>query len=138
MNDKVNINLDEYTRYKYLIENIKDNIKDNIWEIDLNFIYTYISPTIKEMCGYEVDEIIGRSVFDFLTDESKIKMQELWSRIIYKRVNFGYMNSELYELQAVCKNGEKIGAKFARSLFLRKKINWYYWNNKGYYRKENA
>jgi PAS domain S-box-containing protein len=52
-------------RFRALIE----SISDWIWEIDANAVYTYVSPKIKELLGYEPEEIIGKRPFDLMTLE---------------------------------------------------------------------
>ncbi|WLV25341.1 PAS domain S-box protein [Aciduricibacillus chroicocephali] len=52
-------------RYRMLVE----HVSDWIWEVDQNGIYTYASPQIKDILGYEPDEIIGRTPFDLMVPE---------------------------------------------------------------------
>jgi PAS domain S-box-containing protein len=59
--------LHQFNRYKYIIE----NIKDVIWEMDKDYVFTFISPNVKEMTGYEADEVVGRKITDFLVEESR-------------------------------------------------------------------
>ena len=55
-------------KYRSLIE----TTSDWIWEVDVNGIYTYSSPQVKDILGYEPEEIIGKTLFDFMQpDESK-------------------------------------------------------------------
>ena len=49
-------------RYRSLV----DNTSDWIWEVDQNSIYTYASPKIKDLLGYEPEEVIGKTPFDFM------------------------------------------------------------------------
>jgi len=45
---------------------------DWVWEIDQNGIYTYTSPKVKDLLGYEPEEIIGKTPFDLMPpDEAK-------------------------------------------------------------------
>ncbi|MEA4813544.1 MAG: sensor domain-containing diguanylate cyclase [Oscillospiraceae bacterium] len=93
--------LDEYSRYKYVVE----NIKDVIWELDTNMIFTFISPTVKGMTGYNDCEIIGRCMLDFLTDKSKKLIMDQ----VKKRRDIGSKgDSPLYDVKFVCKDGHKI------------------------------
>lgn len=49
-------------RYRRLVE----TTDDWVWEVDADAIYTYASPKVKELIGYEPEEIIGVSVFDLM------------------------------------------------------------------------
>jgi PAS domain S-box-containing protein len=46
-----------------------ETTSDFIWEADLNGIYTYASPRIKNILGYEPEEIVGERVVDFKSPE---------------------------------------------------------------------
>ena len=46
--------------------NLVESTTDYIWEIDENGRYTYVSPAVKALIGYEPSEVIGRSPFDFM------------------------------------------------------------------------
>lgn len=96
--------LEEYYRYKYIIE----NIKDIIWEMDSNLIFTFISPTSKDMVGYEADEMVGRCMLDFLTNESKNRISEQWKQKILSRVSGDSKEAVLLDVQFICKDGRKM------------------------------
>jgi PAS domain S-box-containing protein len=53
-----NVLQSEYARYKFVIE----NIKDVIWEADANAEFTFISPAIQEMAGYDASQMLGRCI----------------------------------------------------------------------------
>ena len=51
---------------------IVESTSDWIWEVDKNGVYTYASPKVKKLLGYEPKEIIGKRVFDLMPpDEAK-------------------------------------------------------------------
>jgi PAS domain S-box-containing protein len=52
-------------RFRSLVE----TTSDWIWEVDANDIYTYASPRIRELLGYEPQELIGRTPFDLMPPE---------------------------------------------------------------------
>lgn len=95
-------NLEEYVRYKYVIE----NIKDILWEMDANFTFTFVSCASKETSGYETEELIGRCMLDFLAPESKEHVRQQWERRISNNENF--LKVILYDVQFVCKDKTKI------------------------------
>jgi len=53
-------------RYRLLAE----NIRDVIWVLDLDLNYTYISPSVKRLRGYETQEVMKQRLEDILTPES--------------------------------------------------------------------
>ncbi len=44
---------------------------DWIWEINSDGLYTYASPRVKDLLGYEPEEIIGKSPLDFMPDKER-------------------------------------------------------------------
>lgn len=104
MSNEVSNNFNEYARYKFVIE----NIKDVIWEMDANLVFTFVSPTSKAMAGYEAEEMLGRCILDFLTATSKARVHELWKQNLSKRVEGTYRNTILYDVKMICKNGQAI------------------------------
>ncbi|OPY90748.1 MAG: Blue-light-activated protein [Syntrophus sp. PtaU1.Bin208] len=55
-------------RFRALVE----TTSDWIWETDARGVYTYASPKVKDILGYEPSEIVGRAVLDLMPpDEAK-------------------------------------------------------------------
>jgi len=52
-------------RYRALVE----TTSDLIWEVDENAIYTYRSPKVKDILGYSPDQVLGKTLFDFMLDD---------------------------------------------------------------------
>lgn len=91
----------EYDRYLYIIE----NMKDVIWEMDAAFVYTYMSPNAKQMCGYASEEMVGRSMPEFLTEESRNYVVALAGRHLNSRIEGSRDKIMLQVVQFVCKDG---------------------------------
>jgi PAS domain S-box-containing protein len=49
-------------RFRSLVE----TINDWMWEVDANGKYTYASPKVRNLLGYEPEEVVGRTPFDFM------------------------------------------------------------------------
>ena len=49
-------------KFRVLIESA------DVWinEVDLNGVYTYVNPKVKDLLGYSQKEVIGRTIFDFM------------------------------------------------------------------------
>ena len=52
-------------KFRDLIE----NIYDWVWETDMNVVFTYSNPRVREYLGYAPEEVIGRCMYDFMTPE---------------------------------------------------------------------
>ncbi|MEM9831630.1 MAG: PAS domain S-box protein [Bacteroidota bacterium] len=54
-------------KYRFLAENTQDIITLQ----DLNMGYTYVSPRIREVAGYEPEDLLGKASFDFLHPDDR-------------------------------------------------------------------
>jgi len=52
-------------KYKSLVE----STSDIIWETNAEGIYTYVSPQLESILGYKPSEIIGKSPYNFISDD---------------------------------------------------------------------
>ncbi|MFC1478381.1 PAS domain S-box protein [Candidatus Margulisiibacteriota bacterium] len=55
---------------------------DWVWAVDANGTYVYSSPKIKDLLGYEPEDVIGKSPFDFMPPEEKERISALFQRIV--------------------------------------------------------
>jgi len=58
---------------------------DWIWEVDDKGIYTYCSEKVKNVLGYNTEEIMGKTPFDFMSPEEVGKIRMVFAEIINKR-----------------------------------------------------
>lgn len=54
--------------------NLVEQTSDWVWEINSDFIYTYVNPKVYDILGYEPDEILGKSLFEFMPPEEAIQV----------------------------------------------------------------
>ncbi|MBA4389772.1 MAG: hypothetical protein C0399_02410 [Syntrophus sp. (in: bacteria)] len=52
-------------RFRTLVE----TTSDMVWEVDRHARYTYVSPKIRDILGYEPDEVIGKKTLDLMLPE---------------------------------------------------------------------
>ncbi len=71
-------------RYRHLVE----SSHDWIWEIDENCVYTYASPLVKELLGYESEEVLGKTPFDLMPEEEAGRVEPLFAAIAAGRQSF--------------------------------------------------
>ncbi|MDJ0767011.1 MAG: PAS domain S-box protein, partial [Myxococcota bacterium] len=57
---------------------LTESTSDWIWQVDANGEYTYVSPRSVEMLGYEPQEFIGRTAFDFMRPEEANRVREIF------------------------------------------------------------
>jgi len=81
---------------------ISYNIADWIWEIDKDGKYTFSSGNVKEILGYDPEELIGKTPFD-LMPEDEAKHAKNFLKIISEKESI--VDFENWNL---AKNGEKV------------------------------
>ena len=90
-------------RYRLLAE----NVSDLIWAVDADLNYTYLSPSIKDLAGFDPEDVLGKPLTHFLTPASKKLADELHPRAIarWKREGGKTFNFKPMELEHVSKDG---------------------------------
>ncbi len=66
--------------------NLVESTNDLIWELDENAIYTYVSPQVKDILGYEVEEVLGKTPFNFMPPEEAHRVHEMTSNRVAWRL----------------------------------------------------
>lgn len=60
--------------YRDLVE----KISDWVWQVDETMVYTYVSPKSRELFGYEPEEMVGKTPFDFMpADQAELVLKEI-------------------------------------------------------------
>ena len=68
-------------KFRSLIE----STSDWIWEIDVNGVYTYSSPKVTDILGYEPGEIMGKTPFDLMPPEEAARLGQQFASITAER-----------------------------------------------------
>jgi len=95
------------SRYRLLAE----NITEHVWLMNLNALkITYVSPSVKKMYGYELDEISKLSLRKILTEDSFRKMVEAVAQEIPKAAEVPppVIHQHTLELEARHKDGHRL------------------------------
>ena len=80
-----------------------ESISDWVWEIDEKGRYTYCSPRVSDMLGYDPSELIGKSPFELMPPDEATRVATLFGPIIAKQgVLKGLENTSIH------KNGRRI------------------------------
>ena len=77
---------------------LAETTSDWIWEVDTNGIYTYVSPKVKDLLGYEPDEVIGKTPFDLMIPNEAKNIGEMFRAIVESQRPFtGLENTNLHK-----------------------------------------
>ncbi len=82
---------------------LTESTSDWIWEMDRNGVYTYSSPKIRDLLGYEPAEVIGKTPFDFMSSDYAQRLAEEFKLIAESKKPFAAL-----ENVTMHKDGRKI------------------------------
>ncbi len=77
--------LESEKRFRQIVE----NALEWIWEVDANGLYTYASPIVKKILGYEPEEMVGKKYFyDLFPPEDREEMKNAAFEAFAKKLSF--------------------------------------------------
>lgn len=93
-------------RYRLLAE----NMKDQLWIMDLNLNISYVTPSVEKLLGYTLEELKKTSLDKLLTAESFAKAMAFYSREmpIARTAPADYLLTRSLELEFRAKDGHTI------------------------------
>ena len=80
---------DSAGRFRALIE----GTGNWIWEVDQDGIYTYASPRVKDLLGYEPEEVIGKTPFDLMPADEAQRVAALFREIASSQQAFARLEN---------------------------------------------
>ncbi|RLD58490.1 MAG: hypothetical protein DRJ05_07935 [Bacteroidetes bacterium] len=81
---------------------LTENMADGVFSLDLMGCFTYVSPVIETMSGYQLQYLMGRSFTEVLSPESiELAVKNFKQGILGKKIS-------PYEIELVCRNGTKM------------------------------
>ncbi len=89
-------------KYRGLVE----KVNDWVWEIDAHGVYTYVSPRVRELLGYEPEEIVGKTPFDLMPPA---EAQRVWNA--FEPIWRAHQPLELLANTLVRKDGRQISVE---------------------------
>ncbi|MCP4763910.1 MAG: PAS domain S-box protein [archaeon] len=92
---------------------ISENARDVIWTVDLDWKFTYVSPSVEDVLGYSVEEIFSLDLSKFVDSKSLEKLGKTYE---YSLDNPEKRISVTYEIQHTHKNGQTIESEMTTNL----------------------
>ena len=62
-------------------QGLVENLNDIVWAMDKNALFTYVSPRIREILGFEPEHYLGKPIMSFMPPEDTPKFMEGFGRI---------------------------------------------------------
>jgi len=77
---------------------LTESTSDWVWEVDVDGVYTYASPKVKDLLGYEPEEVIGKTPFDLMPPEEAKCIAEEFRAIVDSQRPFARLeNTNLHK-----------------------------------------
>jgi PAS domain S-box-containing protein len=81
-------------RFRSLVE----TTSDLVWEVDGDGFYTYVSPKVKDLLGYDPQSVLGKRPLDFMPGDEAVRIAAIWGAITESRQSFsGLQNINLHK-----------------------------------------
>ncbi|HEY9804576.1 MAG TPA: PAS domain S-box protein [Leptolyngbyaceae cyanobacterium] len=61
--------------------NLVEASSDCLWEVDENAVYTYVNPKVKDILGYEPEELLGKTPFEMMTPKEAERVMNIYAPI---------------------------------------------------------
>ncbi len=94
-------------KFRDLIE----NIFDWVWETDVNVVFTYSNPRVRDYLGYAPEEVIGRPMYDFMKPDMVKRITGMLSGMIEHRTQVATAEKTM-----IAKDGKPVDFEMTVSL----------------------
>ncbi len=84
-------------------------ISDIIWEIDENDKCVYINEEVEKVMGYKPEDFIGKTPFDFMTQEESERTKEIFNQYKKEKKSFAFMECQFVHKKGDILDGEISG-----------------------------
>lgn len=95
---------------------LADSVSDVIWTMDLDGRLNYVSPSVEQLRGYSVEEVMQQSMEDYLTPESLLVAQREFGRFVATIVAGSRPPDFRLELEQRCKSGATVWTEITASV----------------------
>jgi PAS domain S-box-containing protein len=79
---------EELRRSEQRFRSLVEITSDWLWEVNQNGVYTYSSPKVKDVLGYEPEEVVGKMPFEFMPPDEAERIAGLFRNIVASRRPF--------------------------------------------------
>jgi len=95
-------------RFRSLVE----STVDLVWELDEGGVYTYVSPRIRDILGYEPQEVLGKRATDFMPQEEAERVAAIFASAVASEEPFSFVEEAYLKKDGHPVTVEASGAPF--------------------------
>lgn len=97
-NKKLNKAKEKAEENEKKFRSLVETTSDWIWEIDAEGSFSYVSPKVKDLLGYEPEELIGKNAFDLMSPEEAARVDAVYSKFVKNKEPFsGMINVNIHK-----------------------------------------
>ena len=98
-------------RAQELYRLLAENTGDVIWTLDNELRFTYVSPSIRELRGYAPEEVLGKSVLETVTSDSRERIERSYWKLVADEAEGLDAEPQLNEVEVRRKDGTTLWAE---------------------------
>jgi len=83
----------ELRRSEEKFRQLVETTRDWVWEMDENATYTYASPRVRDILGYQPEEVVGKTPFELMPPEEAERVAGIFSPIVAAREPFSLLEN---------------------------------------------
>jgi PAS domain S-box-containing protein/putative nucleotidyltransferase with HDIG domain len=76
-------------RFRTLVE----NTSDWVWEVDTSGTYTYVGPRVRDILGYEPQDVVGKTPFHFMTAQESARVARIFNSCVGAKKPFAFVEN---------------------------------------------
>ena len=69
--DELQADIAKHRKNEQRFRDIAENTSGWVWEVDVEGLFTYVAPVVKNILGYEPSEMLGKYFYDFFITENR-------------------------------------------------------------------
>lgn len=73
---------------------LTETTSDWVWEVDAHGAYSYVSPKVLDLLGYAPEEVLGKTLFDFMPEAVAQEVGAAFRRVAESRQPFSSLENE--------------------------------------------
>jgi PAS domain S-box-containing protein len=73
--------------------NLVETTSDWVWETDENIVFTYVSPKVRDILGYEPEELLGKTPFELMLPEDARRVADAAKDIATSKKPFSFLEN---------------------------------------------
>jgi PAS domain S-box-containing protein len=88
--------------------NLVEQTNDWVWEMDCDLRFTYLNPRVRQLSGYDPEEMLNQRIFDFMPVDEAVRSETVLSYFIQAHESFSQLETTMLH-----KGGHPVALEFS-------------------------